>query len=96
MIPYDALLEERVLVFLYALTRISGLVIVAPAPWTVAPARVRGVQRLGGRVTSELEIAGQSRLLEQETFDAGGAAALAVGDTVHFRPARYRVFAVAK
>jgi len=41
VIPFDALLEERVLVFLYALTRISGLVMVAPAPWTVAPMRVR-------------------------------------------------------
>ena len=43
LIPFDALLEERVLVFLYALTRVSGLVIVAPAPWTMAPARVRGM-----------------------------------------------------
>ena len=43
LIPFDALLEERVLVFLYALTRISGLVIVAPAPWTIAPARVRAM-----------------------------------------------------
>ena len=43
MIPINALLEERVLVFLYALTRIAGLIIVAPAPWTVAPMRVRGM-----------------------------------------------------
>jgi flagellar biosynthetic protein FliR len=41
VIPFDALLEERVLVFLYALTRISGLVMVAPAPWTIAPIKVR-------------------------------------------------------
>ena len=57
------------------------------------PARVRGVLRLGGRVTSELEIAGHTRLLEQETFDAGEAPALSVGEAVHLRPTRYRVFA---
>jgi len=43
VIPFDALLEERVLVFLYALTRISGLLVVAPGPWTIAPARVRAM-----------------------------------------------------
>jgi flagellar biosynthetic protein FliR len=37
----DSLLEGRVLVFLCVLTRISGIVITAPAPWTVAPVRVR-------------------------------------------------------
>jgi flagellar biosynthetic protein FliR len=47
VIPFDALLEERVLVFLYALTRISALIIVAPAPWTVAPARVRAMLAAG-------------------------------------------------
>ena len=60
------------------------------------PARVRGVLRLGGRVTSELEIAGHTRLLEQETFDAGAAPGLSVGEAVHLRPARYRVFAHAE
>ena len=54
---------------------------------------VRGILRLGGRVTSELEIAGHTRLLEQETFDAGAAPALCVGESVHLRPMRYRVFA---
>lgn len=37
----EGLLAGRVLVFLYVLTRIAGLVIVAPAPWTMAPVRVR-------------------------------------------------------
>ena len=60
------------------------------------PAIVRGVQRLGGRITSELEIAGHARALEQETFDAGAAPALSVGESVHLRPARYRVFAHAE
>ena len=60
------------------------------------PARVRDVLRLGGRVTSELEIAGHARLIEQETFDAGAAPALSVGEAVHLRPARYRVFAHAE
>lgn len=35
------LLAGRMLVFLCVLTRISGLVVVAPAPWTVAPVPVR-------------------------------------------------------
>lgn len=34
-------LSGRMLVFLMVLTRISGLVIVAPGPWTVAPTTVR-------------------------------------------------------
>ena len=34
-------LEGRALVFLCVLARISGLVVVAPGPWTVAPLRVR-------------------------------------------------------
>ena len=37
----DQLLAGHMLVFLCVLTRISGLVMVAPAPWTVAPMRVR-------------------------------------------------------
>ena len=37
----DQLLGGHVLVFLCVLTRISGLVMLAPAPWTVAPVRVR-------------------------------------------------------
>ncbi len=41
MIPFDSLLEGRVLVFVCVLTRLSGLVMVAPAPWTIAPLRVR-------------------------------------------------------
>jgi len=58
-------------------------------------ASVCGVQRLGGRINSELQVAGQERLLELETFDAGGAQVLAVGDALHLRPARYRVYPVA-
>ena len=34
-------LEGRALVFLCVLSRISGLVVVAPGPWSVAPQRVR-------------------------------------------------------
>jgi flagellar biosynthetic protein FliR len=37
----DQLLDGRVLVFLCILTRVSGLVITAPGPWTVAPVRAR-------------------------------------------------------
>jgi len=37
----DQLLEGRVLVFLCVLTRVSGLIVTAPGPWTVAPTRVR-------------------------------------------------------
>jgi flagellar biosynthesis protein FliR len=37
----EALFEGRMLVFLCVLTRVSGLVVVAPAPWTVAPTQVR-------------------------------------------------------
>jgi flagellar biosynthetic protein FliR len=37
----NELLAGRVLVFLYVLTRLSGLVIIAPAPWTSAPVKVR-------------------------------------------------------
>ena len=54
------------------------------------PARVRGVQRLGGRITAELDAGGQ--VLELEAFDSG-ALSLAVGEAVHLRLARHRVFA---
>ena len=55
--------------------------------------RVLGVQRLGGRITSELQVEGQARALELESFDSGQGDALAVGDVVHLRPTRYRIFA---
>ena len=55
--------------------------------------RVLGVQRLGGRITSELQVEGQARALELESFDSGRGDALAVGDVVHLRPTRYRIFA---
>jgi hypothetical protein len=48
------------------------------------------VQRLGGRITAELDAGGQA--LELEAFDSG-ALPLAAGQAVHLRPARYRVFA---
>ena len=55
--------------------------------------RVLGVRRLGGRITSELQVEGQARALELESFDSGQGDALAVGDVVHLRPTRYRIFA---
>ena len=55
-------------------------------------ARVRGVQRLGGRTTSELEVQGQARMLEHECLDAGDAPAFAEGRLVHLRATRYRVY----
>ncbi|RZA18386.1 MAG: sulfate/molybdate ABC transporter ATP-binding protein [Lysobacteraceae bacterium] len=71
--------------------RPHDLVPADPGPGTL-PARVRSVLRLAGRVTSELEIAGQARLLEQEGMDVGGAPVSSPGDQVHVRPTRYRVF----
>jgi sulfate transport system ATP-binding protein len=61
----------------------------APGAGTL-PAQVRGVQRLGGRMTAELDAWGQ--VLELETFDSSSVT-LAVDDWVHVRPAHYRVFA---
>lgn len=53
------------------------------------PATVRGVQRLGGRITAQLDAEGQP--LELEALDSG-ALVLAPGETVHLRIARHRVF----
>jgi flagellar biosynthetic protein FliR len=39
--PLEVLLEDRAVALVCAIARISGLVIVAPLPWTVAPLRVR-------------------------------------------------------
>jgi len=39
----ETLVEGRVVALIFALARISGLIIVAPLPWTVAPLRVRAV-----------------------------------------------------
>ena len=39
----DTLIEGRALALLFALARVSGLIVVAPLPWTVAPLRVRAV-----------------------------------------------------
>ena len=41
MNPLEVLLEDRAVSLVCAIARISGLVIVAPLPWTVAPLRVR-------------------------------------------------------
>jgi flagellar biosynthesis protein FliR len=39
--PLEILLEDRAVALLLAIARISGLVMVAPLPWIVAPLRVR-------------------------------------------------------
>jgi flagellar biosynthesis protein FliR len=39
----ETLVEGRALALLFALSRVSGLIIVAPLPWNVAPLRVRAV-----------------------------------------------------
>ena len=41
MNPLEVLLEDRAVAVMMAVARISGLVIVAPLPWLVAPLRVR-------------------------------------------------------
>ena len=41
MNPIEVLLEDRAVSLVCAIARISGLVLVAPLPWTVAPLRVR-------------------------------------------------------
>lgn len=53
------------------------------------PATVRGVQKLGGRITAQLDADGQP--LELEALDSG-ALALVPGETVHLCIARHRVF----
>ncbi len=69
--------------------RPHDLVVAEPGAGTL-PASVRGVQRLGGRITAELDVGGQA--LELEAFDSD-ALPLAAGETVQLRFARYRVFA---
>lgn len=69
--------------------RPHDLAIGAPGADTL-PATVRGVQRLGGRITAEFDVGGQ--VLELEAFDSN-VAAFAVGDVVHLWIARHRVFA---
>jgi flagellar biosynthesis protein FliR len=39
----EALVEGRILALVFALARISGLIIIAPLPWSVAPLRIRAV-----------------------------------------------------
>lgn len=43
MNPLELLLADRALALVCAVARISGLIVVAPLPWTVAPLRVRAV-----------------------------------------------------
>ena len=60
----------------------------APSAQTLS-LQVRGVQRLGGRITADFEVNGQA--FELETLDTGNVA-LVPGGQVTVRLARYRVF----
>jgi sulfate transport system ATP-binding protein len=56
-------------------------------------ARVRGVRRIAGRATLEVELAGQSRTIEVDVPDDGSHRIPVAGEQLGLTPTRFRVFA---
>ena len=56
------------------------------------PAQVRALHRLADRITLELVLVGQERVVELDLVDRAGSRVPAIGDEVHVQALRYRVF----